>query len=73
MIVYGAKEIMTLLGVSRSKAYDIIRELRDQLEQDGKMSPISGKVQARWFCERTNLDLAECQRFLKDAKNEEVS
>ena len=53
---YTVEDVMGLLGVSRSKAYKIIKALRDQLVADGKINALypAGKVPRvhfdRQFC-----------------------
>ena len=43
-----ANDIMEVLGVGRSKAYDIVRELNQELEESG-YNVIRGKVPIRYF------------------------
>ena len=45
------KEVASLLGISDSYAYKIMRQLNKELEQKG-MIIISGKVNRRYFMER---------------------
>ena len=44
-------EVCELLGVSRSKAYQLIRQLNKELAQKGRLT-ISGKVIRKYFMER---------------------
>lgn len=44
----NAKEVTEILGVSRSKAYEIIRRLNFELEEEGYIV-ISGKVPKRYL------------------------
>lgn len=46
-----AKEVSDALGVSESKAYNIIRELNSQLKEQGYLV-ISGKVSTKYFEEK---------------------
>lgn len=62
---YGAKEIMAILQVKECKAYSIIRDLRKSLEKEGYIAPPAGRIQKTYFCERFNLSLKECEKFLK--------
>lgn len=48
------EDVMACLGVGRSKAYEIIRELNEELERDGYIT-ISGKIPARKLRERLYL------------------
>ena len=43
-----ANEIMEILGIGRSKAYDIVREMNQELENAG-YNVIKGKVSVRSF------------------------
>ena len=43
-----ANDIMEVLGVGRSKAYSIVRELNQELEESG-YNVIRGKVPIRYF------------------------
>ena len=45
------KEVASLLGISDSYAYKIMRQLNDELKQKG-MIIISGRVNRRYFMER---------------------
>lgn len=42
------KEVSQLLGVSQSKAYQIIKQLNDDLKKDGYLT-IAGKVSRAYF------------------------
>lgn len=46
----GADEVRQILGVSRSKAYRIIKQLNNELEKKGKIV-IAGKVSRNYFME----------------------
>lgn len=71
MIVFGAQEIAFLLHTSKSNAYKMMRKLKEELEEMGKLTPAQGRIQARFFCERYDLDLAECQAALKSMPKKE--
>ena len=43
-----ANDIMTILGVGRSKAYEIVREMNEELEEAG-YNIIKGKVPVRYI------------------------
>lgn len=45
------KEVSQLLGVSQSKAYQIIKQLNDDLKKDGYLT-IAGKVSRAYFCKK---------------------
>ena len=44
-------EVCELLGVSRSKAYLLMRQLNEELKQKGYMT-IAGKVSRKYFMEK---------------------
>lgn len=48
---YDVNEVMAILGVSRSKAYSIMRELNMELIKDGYIV-VAGKVSAQFFNEK---------------------
>ena len=67
---YDVYDVIKLLGVSKSKAYAVMREMNDYLEEQGYLV-ISGKVPARYFNEKwyggtpvsyTHLDVYKRQR-----------
>ena len=43
-----ANEIMGILGIGRSKAYEVVRQLNEELEKAG-YNVIKGKVLVRYF------------------------
>ncbi len=43
-----ANEIMGILGIGRSKAYEIVRQMNEELEKAG-YNVIKGKVPVRYF------------------------
>lgn len=49
--MYGAKEIMEVLGVSESKAYAYIRQMNEELDAKGYLT-IRGKVPEAYVRER---------------------
>lgn len=48
---YVAEDVAKIMGISKSKAYKIIRELNDELSKQGKIV-VSGKVSRRYFDEK---------------------
>ena len=49
--VYGAKDLGELLGVSESKAYELIRIMNAELQQKGFLT-LRGRVPAAYVQER---------------------
>lgn len=72
MIIYGASEVMMILGVGKSKAYGIIKELTAELEEEGFVAPKRGCIQAKFFCKRFAFTEKECESHLKQKKKEAV-
>ena len=50
----GVSEVQEILGISRSKAYQIIKELNMELKRDGFIT-INGRVSRKYFKERIGL------------------
>ncbi len=72
MQFYGAEELIIILGVSKSHAYKIIKDLVSDLAKIGKLSPKPGKIQKLYFCERFMLDPKECDKIIQKQKKEAV-
>lgn len=56
---YTVEDVMELLGVKQSKAYQIIRSLRDELISSGKLLeeyPV-GRIPKKYFDTRCGTDL----------------
>lgn len=51
---FTAKDVMSCLGIGRSKAYEIIKDLNAELERDGYIT-IPGKIPTRKLLERLYL------------------
>lgn len=48
---YTVNDVMQMLGVKQTKAYEIIRIMNDELEEMGKLT-ITGKVNKKYFDEK---------------------
>ena len=48
---YRVEDVMQILGIGQSKAYQIIRQLNQELKEQGKIV-IAGKVSEKYFDER---------------------
>lgn len=48
---YTVNDVMQMLGVKQTKAYEIIRRMNDELEEMGKLT-ITGKVNKKYFDEK---------------------
>lgn len=45
---------MKILGIGKTKAYEIIRELNQELEEMGKLT-LNGKVNKKYFDEKVSI------------------
>lgn len=61
----GAKEVMEYLDCKENKAYELIRQLRDELVKAGKLTPAYpiGKVPRKYFFERCILNILGMDSF----------
>lgn len=50
-IYYTAADLMALLGISRSRAYKLLKQMNDELEEQGYIV-VAGKVPKKYFSER---------------------
>lgn len=50
-LFFSVAEVAELLGISKSKAYAIIRSLNEELEQQGFIT-FSGKISKKYFQEK---------------------
>lgn len=50
-LYYTAQEVMEILGVSRAKAYKLVRELNEELVADGYIVT-AGKIPKKYLNER---------------------
>lgn len=50
-LYYTANDVMEMLGVSRAKAYRIVKELNDELSKRGYIV-VAGKVPKRFLAEK---------------------
>lgn len=69
---YEVKDVMILLGVAQSKAYQVIRELGKEIitmqvpgEDYCYATPPGGKIQKIYFCKKFMFDQAECDKLIK--------
>lgn len=51
---YTAEDVQKLLGIGSSKAYNIIKQLNDELKSKGFIT-VAGKVSKKYFRERVAL------------------
>lgn len=72
---YTAGDVMVLLGVGQSKAYQVIRALGNEIAKTkipGKdrcyARPPAGRIQKSFFCEKFMFEQEECDRILEAKK-----
>ena len=72
---YTADDVMILLGVGQSKAYQVIKALGDEIAKTkipGKdrcyARPPAGRIQKSYFCEKFMLDRLECDSIIAENK-----
>lgn len=72
---YTADDVMILLGVGQSKAYQVIKALGDEIAKTkipGKdhcyARPPAGRIQKSFFCEKFMLDRFECDILIAENK-----
>lgn len=55
---FGVTEVMGYLGCKENKAYELIRKLREELIEAGKLTPAypQGKVPRKYFLERCMIE-----------------
>lgn len=73
---YGKEEIKFFLNCEDTKAYQVIREMANDLVKAGYSRPPHGKIQKKVFCEKFLLDIDTCekkyQQFMKKKNNGRV-
>ena len=54
----GAEDVMAYLGCKENKAYELIRKLREELIEAGKLTPAypQGQVPRKYFLERCMIE-----------------
>ena len=57
----SVEEVANELGISKSYAYKIVQRLNDELKEKGFIT-ISGRVNKKYFLERTCYGVAEKER-----------
>lgn len=53
-MLLSVKEVMKILGVSQSKAYQIIQELNEEMKRKGYLT-VRGRISKIYFYERMGL------------------
>ena len=50
--MYDCQDVMKMLVCKQTTSYRVIKQLRKELEDNGYMSPIAGKIQKSYFDKR---------------------
>lgn len=61
--LFGVKEISKILGRKNSYCYKVMRELNQELKDQG-FYIVDGKIPAKYFCDRLCLDVDGVLDFL---------
>lgn len=70
---FTSQDVQVLFGVAPTKAYQIIKELAENLVKEGFSRPPHGKIQKQYLCEKYKLDKIECETILTEAKKQSAS
>lgn len=62
---FDVEDVMLILGIKNTKAYDIIKELRKELVSKGYAEYPAGRIPKKYFCERYYLDLQDVEEMLR--------
>lgn len=68
---YFVDDVMELLGVSKSKAYAVIRELNEELEDLGYMKPMGGRTSKKFFNEKFYCDFVPQEPIKPEGRPEQ--
>lgn len=68
MQFYRVEDVQILLGVSESKAYQVIRALGDELAKEGYYKPPAGRIQKSRFCEKFLMNVEDCENELNETR-----
>ncbi len=73
---YRVEDISIIMGVKKTKAYEIIKKLREEIEHTRipgshkcYAAPPRGQIRKSFFCEKYMLDPDECDRIIQEVKN----
>lgn len=66
-MMYGNSEVSTILRVSRTTAYQLIRDLQEEMTGKGYVPSKSGTISAKYLWERYHLTEKECLLALSGA------
>ena len=70
---YSAKDVMAMMEVKERKAYEIIKELNDELEAMGKYIPRRGRILKSYFHYRTDINASDFPSLPKPAKVDSIN
>lgn len=64
-LLLTCNDICKILQVSHSKAYEVIRKLNEEMEHNGYIT-VAGKVNVRYFSEKSYISLEDIENYLND-------
>lgn len=77
---YHANDVELLLGVARTKSYEIVKTLREEqtkIKIPGTnrfhQAPPRGMIQKEYFCAAYSLNVKECDQFLAERRKSDAS
>lgn len=73
---YRVEDVMTIMEVGESKAYQIINQLQKEIvktkipgKEECYAKPPAGRIRKDYFCEKYMLDVAECDAIIAQTKS----
>ena len=74
MMYFQVRDVMEMLGISQSKAYQIMRQLNQELKAAGYIT-IAGKVPKKYFYEKYYCDIPEKKSIspIRQARQAKIS
>lgn len=77
---YHAKDVALILGVGRTKSYEIVKELGEEQAKTKvpgskdrfHKAPPGGMIQKEYFCSAYSLNVKECDQFLAERRKSDA-
>ena len=77
---YHANDVALLLGVGRTKSYEIVKTLGEEQAKTKipgtnrfHQQPPGGMIQKEYFCSAYSLNVKECDKFLSERRKSDAS
>ena len=64
---YFVEDVMAIMEIKQRKAYDVIREMNDELKVLGKIT-IPGRIPKSYFHHRTDIEIVETSKKEKPVR-----